>query len=194
MALVRLVDSKWKLPDDDFDLRGQTLLDAAGRPIGEVRDMMVDTEREEVATVVLDDGRELPVRDVEIRADGVYYLPPAAPVGAPVAVDPGARAVASAESPAGGIVEYRDYHDDFHEHYGQTYRSLGRDYDAYEPAYRFGYDMAYDGRFAGREFEASEADLRQAYYQRHGDPMSDSHIWADVKAAVRHAYDRVRRP
>ena len=84
-------------------------------------------------------------------------------------------------APAGGIVEYHDLAPEFQRHYDDTYRSGGRTYDAYEPAYRFGYDMAYDGRFAGREFEASEAELRQAYYQRHGYPMSDPHLWADVR-------------
>ena len=204
MALVRLEDSHWKLPDDDIDLRGRTLLDAAGQPLGEIASMMVDPEREEVATVVLASGREVPVRDVEIRTDGVFYLPPAAETSAaetsaaPAATPaPGAMldepAPVTAPPPAGGIVEYSDLTPEFRRHYDEAYSQGGRSYDAYEPAYRFGYDMAYDGRFAGRDFEASEAELRQAYYQRHGYPMSDPHIWADVRDAVRHAYHRIRR-
>lgn len=200
MALVKLEDSNWKLPDADFDLRGREVYDAAGGLIGTVAVMMVDTEREEVASVVLADGREIPIRDIEIRDDGVYYLPPAtAPGAAPVAaagVPPTEGALTDREAGAGAaprVLEYRDYHDEFRQHHADRFRETGRDYDAYEPAYRFGYDMAYDSRFAGRAFEDGEADLRQAYYQRHGYPMSDPHIWADVREAARHAFERIRR-
>ena len=57
----------WELVDDDQDVRGRALLDEAGRPLGTVREMIVDTDEERVDAIVLDDGRELPAGAFRIR-------------------------------------------------------------------------------------------------------------------------------
>ena len=61
----------WKLSDQDKDIRGWMLRSEDGRQIGQIRDMIADTDSKRVESVVLDNGTELPVRDIEIRGDDV---------------------------------------------------------------------------------------------------------------------------
>jgi sporulation protein YlmC with PRC-barrel domain len=87
---------------------------------------------------------------------------------------------------------YTDFSDDFRDHYDRKYGDLDRDFTDWEPAYRFGYDMAHDSDYVGRDFDDADEDLRRGYYRRMGYPMSDQHVWADVRDAVRHAYESSR--
>lgn len=57
----------FKLSDSEQDCRGWTVVNAAGLPIGTVHDMLVDTERELVAILVLDSGAQIPVSEVSLR-------------------------------------------------------------------------------------------------------------------------------
>ncbi len=217
MAHVYLSDSdEWHLADSDQDIRGWDAVDQAGNPLGRVENMVIDTETEMVDTIVLDDGVAYPASDIRI-ADGVVYVDALAQVvgegirpraeydrrvrrrevrapidGAHLAAPPARKPVGEGPAREGRNAEYADYEDDFRRHYDSTFGDLDRHYGDYDPAYRFGYDMAYDERFDERDYAASESDLRQLYYRRHGYPMSDSHIWNDVKDAVRHAFDRAR--
>ncbi len=61
----------WKLSDQDKDIRGWMLRSEDGRQIGQIRDMIADTDSKRVESVVLDTGAELPVEDIEIRGDDV---------------------------------------------------------------------------------------------------------------------------
>lgn len=61
----------WKLSEQDKDIRGWMLRSEDGRQIGQIRDMIADTDSKRVESVVLDNGTELPVRDIEIRGDDV---------------------------------------------------------------------------------------------------------------------------
>lgn len=61
----------WQLEDSDQDVRGSELVNVQGTPLGKIRDMLVDLERERVSAVVLDDGRVFPVESLEIRDDAV---------------------------------------------------------------------------------------------------------------------------
>jgi sporulation protein YlmC with PRC-barrel domain len=88
---------------------------------------------------------------------------------------------------------YPDFADGFRQHYDREYGNLDRDYSDWEPAYRFGYDMAFETEYVGREFDAAEEDLRREYYRRMGYPMSDRHVWDDVRNAVQHAFERSRQ-
>lgn len=65
----------YKLKHSDQDLRGHALYSTDGRKLGIVRRMLVDPERERVAALVLDDGRGVPVDEIEIR-DGDAYIDP----------------------------------------------------------------------------------------------------------------------
>lgn len=57
----------WELVNSDQDLRGCPLRTRSGETVGTVRRMLVDRDRERVAALVLDNGRTVPVEDVEIR-------------------------------------------------------------------------------------------------------------------------------
>lgn len=63
----------WELENSDQDVRGQPLLTRSGESVGVVRRMLVDREHERVAALVLDNGRTVPVEEVEIR-DGHVYI------------------------------------------------------------------------------------------------------------------------
>ena len=63
--LSQLAD--FKLVDERQDVRGWTVQDESGLPLGIVRYLIVDMEREEVDSIALEDGEEIPVESIEIR-------------------------------------------------------------------------------------------------------------------------------
>jgi len=66
---------EYRLVDDDQDIRGWQLEDRSGRVIGKIKELMVDTTNERVATVRLDTGAEYAVRDLTIdQGKDVVYL------------------------------------------------------------------------------------------------------------------------
>ena len=65
----------YKLANPEQDLRGHALKTMDGRRLGTIQRMLVDPEREHVAALVLDDGRGVPVSEIEIR-DGDAYIDP----------------------------------------------------------------------------------------------------------------------
>ena len=102
MALVRLQDVDWTLTDKRQDIRGRELRDAVGRSLGEIEQMIVDTEQERVVTVRLQDATEYPADDLQIMEDAVYYIPPdvpAAPVE-PATAETGAVSLEADEAAA----------------------------------------------------------------------------------------------
>lgn len=72
-TLPRLSElDEWELVNDDQDLRGCTLQTRSGHALGTIRRMLVDRNHERVAAVVLDDGRAVPVEEIEIRDNHVF--------------------------------------------------------------------------------------------------------------------------
>lgn len=67
----------WELEHSSQDLRGQTLVTPDGKPIGRVDDMLVDTDRERVAALRLEDNRIINVDAVDIRGGKPVLLTPA---------------------------------------------------------------------------------------------------------------------
>lgn len=65
----------------------------------------------------------------------------------------------------------------------------GRSYDDFRPAYQYGYDAA--SRYRGRRFEDVEPELSRGWDQ--ASTGGASLAWANVKHAVRDAWDRVER-
>lgn len=65
----------YKLENSHQDLRGNALYSHDGTKLGTIRRMMVDPEREHVAALVLDDGRGVPVEEIEIRKGDAYIDP-----------------------------------------------------------------------------------------------------------------------
>lgn len=62
----------WTLVHDEQDLRGRDLLDASGLRIGQIDDMVVNTETEHVDEVILTDGTRHPAADLDIEGEAVY--------------------------------------------------------------------------------------------------------------------------
>ncbi len=65
----------YELENDEQDLRGHALKTTDGKELGTIRRMLVDPDREKVAALVLNDGRGVPVDEIEIR-DGDAYIDP----------------------------------------------------------------------------------------------------------------------
>ncbi len=62
----------WELVNEDQDIRGWPVEDQAGNRLGTVREMIVDTDTEQVEMIVLDNGAEYPNDDIELGNGAVY--------------------------------------------------------------------------------------------------------------------------
>ena len=56
----------YQLVNKEQDIRGWQVQDPAGRRIGTVEELMVDTDAERVATIVVDSGESYPVEDISL--------------------------------------------------------------------------------------------------------------------------------
>ena len=176
----------WKLEHNDQDIRGWEVRDANDRKIGEVDEMMVNTDTEYVDQILLKDGTTYPARDIHI-GDRVVY------------VEGVTEGTEGAEGVQPVVKVYEDYgrvqrsggdagfDDDYREHYTTTFGETGHDYDVYEPAYRHGHESALDERYEGRAYNDAEADLTSSYGERYPESRYDQ-----VKDAVRYGYERAR--
>ncbi len=74
MAHVPLRDlTNWELADSEQDIRGSRVVDGTGNTIGEVDQLIVDTESHRVEEIVLRDGQRYSTADIDI-VDGVVRL------------------------------------------------------------------------------------------------------------------------
>ncbi len=67
----------WQLADSGQDIRGRPLVSPTGERHGIIEDMLVDTGKEHVAAIRLDDGRMCGVNFLDIAGDHVVYREPA---------------------------------------------------------------------------------------------------------------------
>jgi uncharacterized protein (TIGR02271 family) len=88
------------------------------------------------------------------------------------------------ENLAGGRSFDSDY---YRRDWQSNFASLGGTYEDYEPAYRYGYSLRDDARYAGRDWDAIEADARRDWETRY--PGS---AWERMKAAVRRGWERTK--
>ena len=80
--------------------------------------------------------------------------------------------------------DWATYSDEFRADFDREYAGRGARYEDYEPAYRWGFENA--DRYRGRDWAASEADLRRDWERTN--PGSD---WERFKNAVRRGWDRM---
>ena len=74
MAVTPLSELRgWQLVNDEQDLRGRRLVDSAGKVLGTIEQMMVNTDAERVDSVRSDSGELYPVGALEIRDDAVVF-------------------------------------------------------------------------------------------------------------------------
>ena len=93
------------------------------------------------------------------------------------------RSVATRTTTPRTSAEWSTYSDEFRSDFDRQYAGRGARYEDYEPAYRWGFENA--GAYAGRDWDASEADLRRDWERTN--PGSD---WERFKNAVRRGWDR----
>lgn len=73
MALKRLSElDDWKVSDQDYDIRGSQLRDRDRNALGTIDDLVVDTDKEYVTELILDNGEQISADHIDIKDDGVF--------------------------------------------------------------------------------------------------------------------------
>jgi hypothetical protein len=76
--------------------------------------------------------------------------------------------------------------DDFRTHWQDSYSNLGGRYEDIEPAYRFGSESRSNQNYRGRSWNEVEPELQRDWQGRQADTP-----WEHVKAAIRHAWEKI---
>ncbi len=197
----------WQLVHDDQDIRGRDLLDAQGLVLGQISDMVLDTESERVEEVVLADGTRYPAADLDIEDEAVYLrgaalqtarapypaegLQRARPISGADVITPATTATISGAD-AGDYVRqdvtvYDDDDREYETHYGSSYAATGNPFSFYRPAYRFGSEMSMDGGYLGTSFDDVETSLRERWMNAFPGQRYD-----DYRGAIRYGFERRR--
>lgn len=218
MAHVLLSETDdWTLVNDDQDIRGRDLLDAAGLRIGQIRDMVVNTETEHVDEVILEDGTRHPAADLDIEGEAVYLRGAGTTEGrqpyryegvqrsdaviggtGPIISGTDTMAINTPDTisgaevrdymPAGDAAYDLDAYDSEYEtHYGTEYGLSGNPYSFYRPAYRFGTEVSASEGLLGTSFEDIEPRLRERWASAFPGLRYD-----DYRGAVRYGFERRR--
>ena len=186
--------SDWELVHDRQDIRGWPVHDASGTEIGRVAELIANTDSELVESIVLDNGREYPARDIEL-GDRIVYAEGGR--AASTDADPVVkkydnarigRHKAAATTGTTTATAYADHEDAYRRHYTNTFADSGESYDYYKPAYRWGHTYGTNPDYSDRDYAALEPEMRRGYEEKHG-----TGTWERVKDAVRHAFDHSRR-
>lgn len=198
MAHVLFSDTDdWELFDDDQDLRGWEVRDANGATVGRVGDMAVDTDRQVVDTIILEDGTRFRAEDVTLSDGVVYVTTYGAPAGiatrsytdahsvrraAPVAGPPSEVAREQAEAHREVAEERAEMRREMHEPDRAEEIREGRREVAEERAE--GRQEVADARHDASGFGAYEDDFRSHYRDAYGDLD-----FVDYSPAYRYGYD-----
>lgn len=84
----------------------------------------------------------------------------------------------------------------YRNHYNATYSSTtgASDYDSYKPAYSYGSEMRQSQMYRNRPWDEVEPDLRSGWEARYANSAgSTGSTWENMKAAVRHGWDKMTR-
>ncbi|WP_313705571.1 YsnF/AvaK domain-containing protein [Massilia sp.] len=77
----------------------------------------------------------------------------------------------------------------YRNHYNATYSSMGGAYDDYKPAYSYGSQMRNSDLYRNRPWDEVEPDLRSNWEKQYAGKSGST--WENMKAAVRHGWDRM---
>lgn len=176
-------NSDWELTNDDQDIRGWEARDGDNTRLGEVTQMLMNTETERVDVIRLDTGREFATADVHIGKHIVYCgVGDVGKLPAVVKAHEGygriARRVVQQDTAFAG------YEPALRVHYGNTFASTGWVYDFYLPGYRLGYTLASEGANAGKTYDQVESRAREAFTSRHGGAEYNGQ-----REAIRYGYE-----
>jgi uncharacterized protein (TIGR02271 family) len=93
------------------------------------------------------------------------------------------------ESTGKGTEDWSRYEQMYRQDYQRRYGSRGQNFNYYLPAYRYGYDLRSNPRYRGyNDWSRVEPEARADWERRGGQGA-----WEDVKDAVRHAWESVKR-
>lgn len=192
MAIKPLsAESEYHVVYPNQDCRGWPVVDESGRVVGRVDELLIDTERERVHALRLDDGAEVDVERVTLLEGTVVLedLPPT-PEATAAEVAPGRRSERWSELPVQRRAvprSFASFQDELRRHHLAVNAASGLFYEDMLPAYRHGYDLAGSDRYRGRAWDAAEPEVRAEWEALHpADP------WDRVKLAVQGAWDRAR--
>ena len=80
--LSRLQD--YELADTNQDLRGWKVQSASGNPLGMIVDMIVDTDKECVTAILLDNQTEYSIYDLHVAGHSILIAPGVEPIAEPL--------------------------------------------------------------------------------------------------------------
>lgn len=80
--LSRLQD--YELADTNQDLRGWKVQSATGNPLGMIVDMIVDTDKECVTAILLDNQTEYSIYDLQVAGHSILIAPGVEPIAEPL--------------------------------------------------------------------------------------------------------------
>lgn len=190
MPLVSFSESDaWKLVYPDQDVRGWDVRGPADRSFGTVSDFIVDTERQEVQSLLTDAGRRFPVRALRFGDRVVRFEHTRSEEGASDVVKEFGqpmRVVPKEEVTPGEVAE--QFEDVYREHFRKTYGGTAAEFEAYAPAYAFGRAYAMQAHYRGRTYPESREDLRVLFAGRPHEVDYD-----DVEEAIRFAFEHTQR-
>lgn len=169
-------DDPW-ISTTEPDVRGWSVKDHDGRPLGRVEDVYVNSESGSVDSIVVASGRVVPAHALQIHRD---YLSADIPMAddSPY-VEHTEPIQAKTGTPAPGSFEAR-----FLSHFDSAYGDHTSGFADYLPAYQFGRRKAVGARLFGVSFSQAEQHLRALYELRFPSKSYD-----DSREAVRFGFD-----
>jgi hypothetical protein len=186
-------NNDWHVQHDRQDIRSWLVKDAEGNRLGHVSDLIADTDRKLVETIVLDNGEEYPASEVDLdHDDRTVFLSGVHGATRHEADATSERATYSdaaiRERTEGEASGFAQHEPTFREHYRETYGDAEGDFSRYHPAYRLGYDYATAPQHSDRSWGDLKSEIRADYERQYGEGT-----WSRVKDAVHHAFERARR-
>lgn len=197
MAHVLFGDTDdWELDDTDQDIRGWEVRDANGATVGRVGGMAIDTDRQVVDTIILDDGSRFRAEDVTLSDGVVYVTTYGAPSGVATRAYTDAHSVRRAGAADAEVAHERaEGRREIAEEQAEMRREM-REPDRVEEIREGRREIAEERAEARREvadarhgatgFAAFEDDFRSHYRDAFGDDDLD---FADYSPAYRYGYD-----
>ena len=169
----------WRLVHPQQDIRGWKVKSGNNKLLGEIKDLIFNSDTQRVETVVLDDGEKYPARDIRI-GDGEAFLRE--------------KSVESSASGSSQDIEVRhsdpsfeESEDTFRAHHVKHYEGEGVPYHTMAPAYRHGWEFGTHEQHQNSSFEDLESQMKRAFKEKH--PLR---TFDEAQRAIKHGFDHAR--
>lgn len=178
-------ESEYHVVHPNQDCRGWPVVDEGGGVVGRVQELIIDTERDRVASLRLEDGVLVAVERVTLLDGSVVLEDEALPPPAP-----SRRSARWSELPVQRRAPRRSFasfEDELRRHHLMVAADSGLSYEDMVPAYHHGYELASGERYLGRPWDAVADEVRAEWELRH--PGTN---WARSGVAIQGAWDHYR--